>query len=102
MIHTVDKILLPPSGNTISILKDNDDEYSKFLELIKFAELENELSTDGPFTVFAPSNDAFEHVDEELSEKMFEDKDVAVEVVYKHVIRGDHVRFLTMGRRSHI
>lgn len=36
--------------------------------------------------MLAPTDDAFEHLDEEEAEKVFGDKDAAVETVYRHVI----------------
>lgn len=85
MIHTVDKVLLPPGGNTVEVIKNNG-KLSKFLELIEFAELENELIADGPVTVLAPTDVAFKHLSEELSNKAFSDRDVAARIVHNHVM----------------
>merc|ERR1712117_131854 len=44
MIHTVDKVLIPPAGNIRAVL-DNGEKYSKFLELLDFSGLEEELES---------------------------------------------------------
>jgi len=41
-------------GKSLEIIK-HQGKYSKFVELVTFAELENDLNAEGPFTVFAPT-----------------------------------------------
>ena len=54
MIHTIDKVLMPPIGNLMDLLS-MDPKHSTFMELIKFADLENELNEHvGPLTILAP------------------------------------------------
>ena len=61
MVHTVDKVLLPPGGGAVEIIKHHG-RFAKFLSLIEFAELENQLSTEGPYTLLAPTDAAFENL----------------------------------------
>ena len=54
MIHTIDKVLMPPIGNLMDLLS-MDPKHSTFMELIKFADLENEINEHvGPLTILAP------------------------------------------------
>ena len=108
MIHTVEKVLLPPGGKVIEIIKDSG-RFQKFLELITFAELENELNTEGPYTLLAPTDDAFSHMDEEELKTVLEDKDAAIDLVKRHVISdmvccsgiARHMPFIDLsGRRT--
>jgi uncharacterized surface protein with fasciclin (FAS1) repeats len=50
-----------PSGSegTISDVVADDPEFATLLAAVKAARLDETLSTDGPFTVFAPTDDAF-------------------------------------------
>lgn len=57
VIHVVDKVILPPSVVNIAI--DNDN-FSTLVAAVVKAGLVDALSADGPFTVFAPTNDAFD------------------------------------------
>ena len=85
MIHTVDKVLLPPGGNIVEVIKSSGT-FAKFMELIEFAELENELNLEGPYTILAPTDRAFEHISDSLTDKAFSDKDAAVKLVKNHIL----------------
>ncbi len=56
VIHVVDKVILPPS--VVNIALDNDN-FSILVQAVVKAGLVDALSGKGPFTVFAPTNDAF-------------------------------------------
>ena len=63
VIHVVDKVILPPS--VVNIALDNDN-FTILVDAVVKAGLVEALSSDGPFTVFAPTNDAFEALFAEL------------------------------------
>ena len=56
VIHVVDKVILPPS--VVNIALDNDN-FTILVQAVVKAGLVDALSGKGPFTVFAPTNDAF-------------------------------------------
>jgi len=85
-IHTVDKVLLPPAGDLIAIIKASG-QYSRFLELLKYAEMESELALEIPHTILVPTDDAFDNLDAEIRAEMFEDTEVAKEVIKKHILK---------------
>ena len=86
MVHTVDKVLLPPGGNTVEVLKNNG-RFGKFMELLEFSELENDLLTAGQgHTILAPTDDAFDAMHDDLKETYLTDKDVAARLVENHVV----------------
>ena len=60
IIHTVDAPLMPPMGNDIVQTALNNSSFSILAEALTIARLTDTLATAGPFTVFAPTNDAFE------------------------------------------
>jgi transforming growth factor-beta-induced protein len=57
VIHVVDKVILPPS--VVNIALDNDN-FTTLVQAVVKAGLVDALSAKGPFTVFAPTNDAFQ------------------------------------------
>jgi transforming growth factor-beta-induced protein len=57
VIHVIDKVLLPPS--VVDIALDNSN-FSILVQAVVKANLVETLSTAGPFTIFAPTNAAFE------------------------------------------
>ena len=87
MIHTVNKVLLPPGGKIVEVLTHNG-KHKKLVELINFSGLEAELNTEGPFTFFAPTDGAFESMRDGLLEKIFADKELAAKVVKHHVLKN--------------
>ena len=87
MIHTVDKVLTPPIGNLIDLIK-LDDKHKTWLELIKKAEMETEInSSENPMTMLAPTEGAFLNMDEELKKEIFADKEIAAQVVKHHMLK---------------
>jgi uncharacterized surface protein with fasciclin (FAS1) repeats len=58
VIHVIDKVLLPPAGNLVQIAAGNPN-FTFLVAAVQRANLAPVLSGNGPFTVFAPTNDAF-------------------------------------------
>lgn len=107
MIHTVEKVLLPPEGKVTDVLRAND-EFSEFLQILSASGLEDELNKDA-VTLLAPNNEAFGHLEAETREALKSDQDLAAKLVKTHVIADSiccagiprHVPFLDRsGRRS--
>ena len=48
--------MLPPVGNVVDVLA-RDPRFSTLVQLVKEAGLGDELQKDGPYTVFAPTNE---------------------------------------------
>jgi uncharacterized surface protein with fasciclin (FAS1) repeats len=53
------------------------------------ADLVDTLNSDGPFTIFAPTNDAFGALPEEDLNAVLADKDLLTSVLTYHVIAGE-------------
>ncbi len=87
MIHVVDKVLMPPIGNVMDVVK-LDNKHSTWMELVKLAGMEQELNdATGPYTVLAPTNGAFDNMADELRKEIFADQEIAAQVVKHHVLR---------------
>ena len=89
VIHVIDKVLLPP---TVVDLATYSDNFSSLVRAVVKADLAGALSAEGPFTVFAPTNDAFAALFAALEISGLDD--VAVEdltsILTYHVV-GDNV-----------
>jgi uncharacterized surface protein with fasciclin (FAS1) repeats len=59
VIHVVDKVLVPPGVLTVVQMAQTNASFSVLVEAVVAAGLAAELSKPGPFTVFAPTDDAF-------------------------------------------
>jgi transforming growth factor-beta-induced protein len=68
VIHMIDGVLLPPADpkpSIVEIATDNPD-FSTLVAALQAADLVDALSGAGPFTVFAPTNAAFEKLADSL------------------------------------
>lgn len=72
IVHVIDAVLIPPSLAPKSILEiaASDARFSTLVGAVKATGLERVLSGKGPFTVFAPTNDAFEALRVKLGGKL--------------------------------
>jgi len=59
VIHVIDKVLVPPGVLTLVQMAQSNPDFSVLVEAVVTANLAGTLSGPGPFTVFAPTNDAF-------------------------------------------
>ena len=76
----------PVSTKTIAELVVSDPRFSTLLAAVKAAGLVDTLSGEGPFTVFAPTNDAFKKVPEEALTGLLANKEALKAVLLRHVV----------------
>ena len=72
VIHGIDQVLLPPTENIVEIALGNDD-FSILVDAVVAAGFVDLLATTNNLTVFAPTNDAFVALLEELNFDSLED-----------------------------
>lgn len=93
VIHVIDKVLLPPTKNLYDIA-DSDPRFSILVDAIDAAGLKDAVKTGGPFTTFAPTNDAFVALLGELGAGSLQDVIdlIGVEglknVLFYHILNG--------------
>merc|ERR1719460_2129104 len=63
-------------------------QLSTLLAAVKAAGLVETLAGEGPFTVFAPTNDAFAKIPKETLDALLADKEALTAVLLRHVIPG--------------
>ena len=80
----------PASAGTIVDVASANSDFSTLVAAVKAAGLVETLSGDGPFTVFAPTNEAFEALPEGLLDKLLEPENKAVltQILTYHVVSG--------------
>lgn len=68
----------------------NDSRFTTLVEGLKAAGLVDTLKGEGPFTVFAPTNDAFEKLPDGTLEELLkaENKDKLTDILLYHVAKG--------------
>jgi transforming growth factor-beta-induced protein len=120
VIHVIDAVLLPPDVDPAALLAGADDmdeategmegdmdeaadantivdvaveagTFETLVAAVTAADLAEVLSGDGPFTVFAPTDEAFAALPEGLVEALLlpENKDILVQILTYHVVSGE-------------
>ena len=96
MIHAVTRMtvtcffLLAPfaaAQTIVEVAQDNSD-LSTLVEALEAADLTQTLSGEGPFTVFAPVNSAFEKLPQGQLNALLEDGDALRQILTYHVVPG--------------
>ena len=78
------------SHDTIVDVAAGNDQFSTLVAAVKAAGLVDKLNSDGPFTVFAPTNDAFAALPAGTVDELLkpENRDQLVSILTYHVVPG--------------
>jgi uncharacterized surface protein with fasciclin (FAS1) repeats len=88
VVHVIDRVLLPPENDIVQ-LAIADPRFATLVEAVIAADLVETLSGPGPFTVFAPTNEAFETLLADLGvsrEQAFADPQLLRAILGYHVL----------------
>ena len=97
VVHVIDAVLLPdltpepaPIPNTVVDIIVNSPDHTTLETAVLAAGLETALSGPGPFTVFAPTDEAFAAVDPDVLSSLLSDPQGALtQVLLFHVVSGE-------------
>ena len=93
VIHVIDAVLLPPVDETpedsIVDIAVADGRFMTLVQALTAADLVTTLSSGGPFTVFAPTDDAFAALPEGTVEGLLADIPALRDVLTYHVVQGE-------------
>jgi len=101
IIHVIDAVLMPPvitdAGEaTIAEVAAGDEQFSTLVAALTEANLVDTLSDpDGSFTVFAPTNAAFDMIDDATLDALLADPDALNAVLLQHVVADAEVDSVT-------
>ena len=95
VIHAIDKVLLPLSVVDIAV---NNPSFTLLVQALTKAELVSTLQEDGPYTVFAPTDDAFKALFKLLGVSGINElsKEALTPILLSHVVGGN----VTSGQLS--
>jgi len=89
IVHVIDAVIVPPMAMTVLDIIDNSPVHTQLSSLIRAAELDGALSGDGPFTVFAPTDDAIAALPADVVSSLVADPTGALaNVLLFHVASG--------------
>merc|ERR1712045_1077543 len=86
--HSQSRTVQAAPTKNIAELAIATPKLSTLLAAVKAAGLVDTLAGEGPFTVFAPTNDAFAKIPEETLNGLLADKDALTAVLLRHVVPG--------------
>ena len=86
---TVEPVAQEPEPMTIVDIAVGDDRFETLVAALGAAGLVETLQGEGPFTVFAPTDDAFAKLPEGTVEALLGDIPALTEVLLYHVVSGD-------------
>ncbi len=89
VIHVIDSVILPAEDN-IPAVAAKAGSFKTLLAAVKAAGLAEAISGEGPFTVFAPTDEAFAKLPEGTVETLLkpENRDKLVSILKYHVVEG--------------
>ena len=91
VVHVIDAVLVP-SYDDVTEIAINRDDHTILVEALIAADLVGTLQGQGPFTVFAPTNEAFVTalgVLELTKDQLFADKNLLTSILLHHVVSGN-------------
>lgn len=88
-------------GDIVDIAASNDD-FSTLVAAVSAAGLVDTLKGDGPFTVFAPTNEAFAKLPEGTVESLLEPENIdqLTAILTYHVVPGSYPAGSLLGKRG--
>lgn len=90
VVHVIDMVLLPATEDqTVMSIIANSPAHTILEEAVLAAELDGTLSGDGPFTVFAPSDDAFDGLPAGALDLILANTEQLTDLLLNHVHSGN-------------
>jgi transforming growth factor-beta-induced protein len=90
-------IYTPAQAQTIVEIAQGDEQFSSLVGAVVAEELVETLSSEGPFTVFAPTNEAFATLPGYAARALEENPDVLSDILLYHVVPGEFIATDVLG-----
>ena len=93
--YSIISLILSSSNSEMNIVETavSNDNFSTLVTAVQAGELVDALSSEGPFTVFAPTNDAFNSLPEGTLETLLmpENRQTLQSILTYHVVNGSYM-----------
>ncbi len=100
IIHVIDTVLIPEDQPNIVEVAEGAGSFNTLLAALEITGLDEALAGDGPFTVFAPTDEAFENLPDWLFNFLINNPKYLERVLLYHVVAGDLNASAVTGKRS--
>ena len=91
VVHVIDMILMPEIDTSFTVMDviEASSFHTTLEDAIYAAELDDDLNTDGPFTVFAPTDSAFNNLPAGLLDNLLENDIPTLTSILLHHVHAD-------------
>ncbi|VGO11596.1 Immunogenic protein MPB70 [Pontiella desulfatans] len=89
IIHVIDMVLIPEAMPNVFEIADGAGAFKTLVAALEATGLDDVLKGDGPYTVFAPSDEAFEKLPSWLLNFLVKNPEYLQQVLLYHVVPGD-------------
>ncbi|XP_053487002.1 transforming growth factor-beta-induced protein ig-h3 isoform X2 [Ictalurus furcatus] len=89
IVHVVDRVITAVTNNVQSFL-DTDDDLTTLQKAVDDAGLTSLLESQGSYTLFAPTNEAFEKIPEEMLNRILSDPVALKDLLNYHILKNMH------------
>ena len=91
VVHVIDAVLLPPSLTVVDIIVNSPDHETLETAVIA-AELVETLNGEGPFTIFAPTDQAFSNLPAGVLDDLLQDPTGELaQILLYHAVAGENL-----------
>ena len=66
-------------------------DFSTLVDAAKKLGLDKKFDSDGPYTIFAPMEKAFEPIPDSVIDEAFDDPDYLMDVINNHIVKGKYL-----------
>jgi len=87
IVHTIDSVIIPPTENMLDLVV-GDPELSTLTTAVTEAGLASAFQGEGPLTLFAPTNAAFEKLPQGTLQTLLQNPDQLANILKGHVASG--------------
>jgi uncharacterized surface protein with fasciclin (FAS1) repeats len=82
------EVIGPAADSSVLDITKNSGLFSRFEQAVEQARMDDVLNEDGPFTLFVPTNSAFDALSEDQRQALQQDPQALVDLVSNHVVRA--------------
>lgn len=86
IVYVIDKVLIPDNNKSIVKVLETKGKFTTLMTALVVSGLKNHLDSAGPFTLFAPSDDAFKALPAGVLNSLFTNPSELQKVLLSHVI----------------
>ncbi|GFX87787.1 periostin [Trichonephila clavipes] len=86
-VAVIDDVMTPPPGD-LPLTVAKTPMLKNFTKILKVSGMDSMITSDGPYTLFAPNACAFQEMDPEEYQRLITNRKIAIDFVKRYLVRG--------------